>query len=209
MNNKRDIPGARIGGGYSKIGMMDLILLSIYRVIRKGEVCTFERLVEECFTNFPKVFGFKRYPEWPDSLKLDRPLRGLRQLGYITGGVRSFFSLTTVGDKKAATIEKYFKEIRFSLTTNSIKSGPPIGRSSEEKIINFLKESAQYKCFIAAPDSFNITETEIRKIIKCTLETPLADIKYTLAYYEKVAENYNDQELIKFLKTCSGVINKK
>ena len=59
---------------YTHIPIEHLILLGIYLVIEKGETCTFENLVAECFHQFPKVFSFKRYPQWPDSLKFDRPL---------------------------------------------------------------------------------------------------------------------------------------
>jgi len=54
------------------IGLENLILFGIYLLLKKGDVCTFERLVAECFSQFPKVFAFKRYPEWPDSLKFAR-----------------------------------------------------------------------------------------------------------------------------------------
>jgi len=47
---------------------------------------TFEHLVKECFDRFPESFSFYRYKNWPDSLKLDRPIRKLRRnYGYIKG----------------------------------------------------------------------------------------------------------------------------
>ena len=56
---------------YKSIDISDLILFSVYLVTESKEKCTFERLVAECFNNFPKVFAFKRYPQWPDALELD------------------------------------------------------------------------------------------------------------------------------------------
>ncbi len=93
-------------GIYAKIEMQYLILLGIYSVFKKGEICTFERLVAECFKKFPKTFAFKRYPKWPDSLKFDRPLRTLRQKGLIVGGANDYFSLTKFGEEEAERIKK-------------------------------------------------------------------------------------------------------
>lgn len=54
---------------YEGISIHDLILLGIHYITEEGETCTFERLVAECFKRFPEVFRFKRYPQWPKSLK--------------------------------------------------------------------------------------------------------------------------------------------
>jgi hypothetical protein len=64
---------------YSRMGINQLILFCIYSVNLSQEKCTFERLVEECFILFPKVFSFLSHPNWPDSRKLDRSLRALRK----------------------------------------------------------------------------------------------------------------------------------
>ena len=89
---------------YTKIKIQNLIVFGIYSVTQICETCTFERLVAECFLDFPKVFGFRRYPEWPDSLKFDRVLRTLREKGLVVGGAGGRyspgeFSLTEFGKK--------------------------------------------------------------------------------------------------------------
>ena len=48
---------------YFKIKNQNLILFGIYSILKKKETCTCERLVAECFLNFPKIFGFMRYPQ--------------------------------------------------------------------------------------------------------------------------------------------------
>ena len=72
--------------------------------------CTFERLIKKCFDLFPKVFGFSKYPQWPDSRKLDRPLRTLRNRRFITGGPKMVFSLTKEGKKKSLEIIKILRQ---------------------------------------------------------------------------------------------------
>lgn len=106
---------------YKKIRITDLILFGINSVIEKNEKCTpldskrltgctFERLIKECFTLFPRAFGFSQYPQWPDSRKLDRPLRLLRNKKLITGNPKTSFSLTKSGKKIAEETAKNFRQ---------------------------------------------------------------------------------------------------
>lgn len=90
----------------------ELILFSIYSVASRGESCDFERLIKECFTNFPKGFGFLKYPQWPDARKLDRALRDLRVKKLIKGDPKTVFSLTKNGEKTAEEIAKIIKQER-------------------------------------------------------------------------------------------------
>ena len=93
-----------------KAGINDLILFSIYLIIEDQEECTFERLIKECFTLFPESFSFSKYPRWPDSRKLDRPLRTLRKRKLIKGDPKTFFSLTKTGEITAEGIAKTFRQ---------------------------------------------------------------------------------------------------
>jgi len=100
---------------YKKVSTNDLILFSIYSVMAKKEKRTFERLVKECFILFPKSFSFSRISKWPDSRKLDRPLRTLRKRRLITGDPKSFFSLTKLGRKTAEETAKVFRQRKLKL----------------------------------------------------------------------------------------------
>jgi len=95
---------------YKDRAINDLILFAIYLLNEKKEKCTFEKLVKECFTLFPKTFSFSKYPKWPDSRKLDRPLRTLRKRKLITGNPKASFSLTKSGKKLAEEMIKAFRQ---------------------------------------------------------------------------------------------------
>ena len=95
---------------YKKAKITNLILFSINSVIKNKEKCTFERLIKECFTLFPEIFSFSKYPQWPDSLKLDRQLRTLRKRKLITGNPKTSFSLTKLGKKIALETAKTFRQ---------------------------------------------------------------------------------------------------
>ena len=88
----------------------DLILFCIHSIVLNNEQCSFERLIKECFTLFPDVLKFERYPIWPDSRKLDRPLRALRKEGLVIGDPKTIFMLTKKGEEKASEIYKSLRQ---------------------------------------------------------------------------------------------------
>jgi len=184
---------------YNKIEMQNLIVFAIYSVLKNGETCTFERLVAECFQKFPKVFGFKRYPQWPDSLKFDRPLRTLREKSLIVGGARSHFELTEFGKKIAKETESILLGNRASTFYKGTKLR---GRSVDDKLIEYLKESALFKKFLISPSDCIISESEFRSLLRCTLETPDRVLKQNLEYYKKVANSYDEKQILQFLLAC-------
>lgn len=92
------------------ISANDLILFSIHSVVLNNEKCSFDRLVKECFVLFPDAVKFLRYPVWPDSRKLDRPLRALRKEKLIIGDPKSFFMLTDEGVKRAVQVDKSLRQ---------------------------------------------------------------------------------------------------
>jgi len=89
---------------YGKLSINQLILFSIHKLESKKRKCSFGNLIEVCFTSFPKAFGFEELSQWPDSRKLDRPLRSLRNKKLIKGGPKTSFSLTDLGKKKTKDI---------------------------------------------------------------------------------------------------------
>jgi len=97
---------------YSKIAINDLIIFAIHSLENRDKKCDFEELASECFKLFPKTFAFLKHPKWPDSRKIDRPLRYLRKNGLIKGEPKTFFSLTQKGKKKSLEIVKAFRQIK-------------------------------------------------------------------------------------------------
>jgi len=97
---------------YRKTSINDLILFSIFSLRGK---CSFEVLVKECFSLFPKSFSLLKFPKWPDSRKLDRSLRTLRNRRLISGGPKTIFSLTKLGKKTAEEIAKTFRQRKLKL----------------------------------------------------------------------------------------------
>ncbi|MDD2732011.1 MAG: hypothetical protein PHI53_02330 [Candidatus Pacebacteria bacterium] len=93
---------------YQKASVSDLILFCVSSIGEKKEKCTFERLVSECFNLFPKTFKLSSSLNWPDSRKLDRPLRTLRKRELVKLSPESSYALTKSGRKKVEGINKLF-----------------------------------------------------------------------------------------------------
>lgn len=93
-----------------KFPVNDLILFCIHSINLNNEQCSFDRLIKECFMLFPETLRFARYPIWPDSRKLDRPLRALRNEGLIIGDPKTIFMLTKDGKKKAEEVTRALRQ---------------------------------------------------------------------------------------------------
>jgi hypothetical protein len=83
------------------------VLRSIEVSLKTNGKCTFTQLVKEAFILYPNDFSLSDYPQWPDTLKLDRPLRKLREDGLISGSTASEFLLTTKGEKAISEIKSF------------------------------------------------------------------------------------------------------
>jgi hypothetical protein len=189
---------------YKSIPKENLILFGIYSVTKNGEVCSFERLVKECFTLFPKAFAFSRYPEWPDSLKFDRQMRTLRERGWIVGGAKTTISLTKFGEKIAEETERMLAGSKLTREANQ----KPL-RGADTALIHSLKESAAFRRFLRDRKKLSITEMELRALLRCTLETPPRILKQNLQYSKNLARDYDERELLDFLEACEKILAAK
>ena len=97
---------------YEKVPINDLILFGIFSVAETSKKCSFETLAHKCFTLFPKVFSLQKHPQWPDTRKLDRPLRSLRDEKMVTGSPKTLFALTKEGRKRSLGIAKFFRQVK-------------------------------------------------------------------------------------------------
>ena len=184
---------------YKNIDIEHLILFSLHLISQKGNNATFERLVAECFLQFPNVFAFKRYPDWPDSLKFDRPLRTLREKGLIVGSVKNRFALTEFGKQIAVETQNILQKIE---TPVKKRKKAFVGRSADDKIIDYLKSSDFFRAFFQHPNNFKISEVEFRNLLRCTSETPKRILKQNLQYSKKLSQLYNEEKLLDFLLFC-------
>ena len=181
---------------YSQMDINSLLLICIDNIITNSDDCTFERLVYECFTSYPKVFSLFRYPQWPDSNKLDRPLRKLRERGLIVGSPKMGFLLTEDGKHQVATVRKALeRQIKIKPTRRILKG-------KERNFVAYLKSTELYQSFRNDKYNFDLTEQDFIDILRGTLETPKRVLRQTLSQYKNLAEEISDIDLQEFLLAC-------
>lgn len=95
---------------YKRASIGDLILFCIYVLNEEKKECSFGNLTRKCFDLFPKTFRLSGYLKWPDTRKLDRPLRALRKQNFISGNPSTSFELTPKGKKRASKITESFRQ---------------------------------------------------------------------------------------------------
>jgi hypothetical protein len=183
---------------YTQMDIHSLILICIDSVIGNNEDCTFERLVYECFTNFARVFSLFRYPQWPDSNKLDRPLRKLRERGLIVGSPKIGFLLTEDGKHQVTKARKMLEH------QIKVKSTPRVLKGKERNFVAYIKTNELYQRFVNNRSNFDLTDQEFIDLLRGTLETPKRVLRQNLAQYERLAEEFRDIELREFLKACES-----
>lgn len=87
-----------------------LIIIGLHLVLERKKECSFQDLVEKCFGLFPKTFQFENHSEWPDTKKLDRPIRTLRNQGLLMGDSKTGLLLTSKGKKLAINLSSIFTQ---------------------------------------------------------------------------------------------------
>ena len=187
---------------YLKLPLEKLIVYAILEVRRKKEECTFERLVKESFTLFPKCFSLYRYKNWPDSLKLDRPLRDLRKHGYIIGNPRHKFNLTKLGERYSLNVQK-------ELFGGSLIVGKPsvqVGRK-EKRLLDSIKLNPEFKAFGFKKDNLKIDNVQIRRLSFSTMETSIKAVNSNLDLLIKLCKEAKENDLLLFLTFCKGKFN--
>lgn len=192
---------------YKNQGLDQLVVYCVKRILDHGEECTFERLVYECFTSFPQKFGLERYPEWPDSARVNKSwLRCRTDKKWIVGSVKSGFALTPSGKKIAELVEA---EISGKTNATASRVKPEIARYRErwESILKNIRNHPTFRRFQKNPNQFTPTPEELRDVLMTTLETPIKLVRRNLDYFKNIAEEYHDRDVVKFLDMCVKFID--
>ena len=100
---------------YKSVSISDLILFSLYLALSKNRKCTFEALVKECFSSFPDIFSLNGISKWPDSRKLDRPLRTLKESKMVVKEDKNSFNLTKKGERRAKEVSERLRQMKLKI----------------------------------------------------------------------------------------------
>lgn len=189
---------------YKNYGIDQLVVYAVKRILDADEECTFERLVYECFTLFPEKFGFQRYPEWPDSARINKAwLRCRTDKGWIAGTVKKGFRITSTGE----IIAKKTKRDLSSGYTSKKTQPPKKSRERYEAVLAHIKKTPEFLKFVEIED-YDISLPELKSFLGGTLETPKRILRHNLNLYFQAAKIYNDSSVIPLLKLCKKKLEK-
>jgi hypothetical protein len=197
------------GGGVTRIGksapsLDELLIYAVQGVLEAGEECTFERLVYECFTRFPESFGFRRYPQWPDSARVNKGwLRCRTDRGWLIGSVQEGFRLTSTGEQVAKAVSR---QLEHGVALKPSPVGGTRTRERYESLIRNIRRDSVFLRFSAGRHDFEVTEMEFRRLLGATMETPRRILRQSLDAFKTAARTYGDDELLNFLETCGEIM---
>lgn len=180
----------------------DLVVYCVREILRAGEECTFERLVYECFTRFPAEFGLRRYPQWPDSARVNKSwLRCRTDKGWIAGSVKEGFRLTPAGEIVAERVARQLagKPARTA-------ASPARARDRSEAIVKVIRADPLFVRFRANTSEFQASEMEVRRALGATLETPVRILRQNINAYRNAAMELDDSEVLDFLSICDKIV---
>ena len=189
---------------YKDIGVDQLVIYSVKKILDNSEECTFERLVCECFRLFPKKFGFLRYPNWPDATRINKAwLRCRTDKGWLAGTVKEGFRITAAGEKVARDTENLLKN------KNKTRRKLPIPKPREryEAIIMHIKKTPEYQRYVNVA-GYEINEADLRSFLGGTLETPRRILRHNLNLYMNAADIYKESSVFPFLEICKKKLEK-
>jgi hypothetical protein len=182
----------------------DLVILCAHDILAGGEECTFERLVYECFTRFPESFCLLRYPQWPDSARVNKAwLRCRTDKGWLAGNVKQGFRLTPAGKRAADRVQR-------SLEQGGARPKPPSRpRERYEVVLERIRKSDLFHEFASKRDAFNPSTMALRDLLGTTLETPVRVLKMNLRLYADAARAYGDTDVTEFIAACERLLEIK
>lgn len=185
----------------------ELLTYAVGQVTNAGEDCTFERLVYECFHLFPEQFRMQRYPEWPDSVRVNKTwLRCRTDRGWIIGSVQEGFRLTERGVHVASKVGRALGK-----TDTAMPQTGDAGKSREryEAMLRHIRRQAAFQEYSADPATFTIAEPWLRVLLNGTLETPRRVLRQNLRAFQHAAVTYEDDEVAAFLGICDSILSER
>jgi len=188
---------------YLNIGIDDLSIYAISQIVAKKEECTQERIIKECFTLFPERFGMARYPQWPDFDRVHLSIVRCQRKGWITGSSKTGFKITSFGESAS---KKIVTKLNKSSAASSTRKPVESSRGKWESIIKYLKSSDIFKRYEKDPVSIQISDKDVRKLMVCTLESPIRVVRQNLVNSLGIAKEFKDKILFSFLLACADAL---
>jgi len=189
----------------SGITIAKLAAVAIFHMEKEGIPTNFENVVMSLQKLFPGKFSLLRYPEIPDTMRIDNTLRldAQNHAQYIKGNRRKGYRLTGLGKSAAEETVDQLK----SGTKSSGKNRVGKSRKQETQLVSEITNSSAFEKFSTKQFS-SINKFEVCDVLHGTLETNSKDLQRNLetlighAEYMKPIKEYEKlaTSVLEFLK---------
>ena len=184
---------------YERISYDDLVTYVVYRLTADNGPSfqtTFEDMVAEAFKLFPKRFGLRGYPEWPDSAVVNRSwLRSRTDKKYLAGSVKDGFRLTQRGLKVAERVEK-------QLAQPPVQGGKRLSaelRTRSGRLLRSIERSPSFLNFRDSGELGDMTEHDFEDVLLALPDAPSSRLASNLAQFMDAAQLYDRSDIAEFL----------
>ena len=187
---------------YMKIGLDELVTVSLYFLRQTSKAPTFENLVAKAFEFFPQRFAMVGHPSWPDSALVNKSwLRCRSDKKLIAGSVATGFELTPKGEMVA-------RKILFKLGQTSDSSLEPSQptpskrgdrRTPAGRVVSRVEGSSAFKKFKLNGNLNDITEYELCDLLYSTLESSPETLSKNFDILLQNLQEYSRNDLIEFM----------
>jgi hypothetical protein len=187
---------------YEQIGYDDLITYVVYRLVAEQKETTFENIVAEAFTLFPKRFSLRGYPQWPDSAVINKSwLRCRTDKKLIVGSVKDGFKLTQRGLEVAEKVASQLKSETNTLTSLRLKSEL---RTRAGRLLRAIEQNPSYKQFTSTGSIEQISKNDIADVLLTLPDTPVKRLRSNLEQFKDAARLYQRDDILKFLEKLAA-----
>lgn len=184
-------------GLYEGIGYDELTNYAIYSLIRKGMETTFENIVAEAFTLFPRRFSLRGYPEWPDSAVVNKSwLRCRTDKHYIEGSVKEGFRLTPKGLKVAEEMEARLVGRKVENANKEIKAEL---RTRAGRLLSALENAKAYIRYRDTGELADVKDHELKDMLLLMPDSDAKAIKHNIELFKQAADLYQRRDVLELL----------
>ncbi len=162
----------------SGVTIAKLSAVAIYHMDEKNIPTNFENVVVSLQKLFPGKFSLLRYPDIPDTMRIDNTLRldAQNHAQYIKGNRRKGYQLTGLGK---ITAEETIKLLQSGKSSSSSKPRVAKFRKQETQLVSDVMNSSAFEKFSTKQFTL-INKFEICDVLHGTLETNRKDLQRNL-----------------------------
>lgn len=186
---------------YTKISIDDLVVYALYDLVAKGAKPSFENLVAHSFALFPKRFMLPGYPDYPDSLQINRSwVRCRTDKRLIEGSAAKGFKLTVPGLEVARRTMKRLRMSKEDLERISRTKEERLGMV--DKFVKHVEDSTAYRVFNQTGKLTEVSDYDFAGMLMCSLDAPKRVLVENLEVLMSACEEVGRKDLTIFLGQC-------